>query len=72
MYDAAKSDEEFKGTPSDDEETFENLKLIDFAHTVYDSNCSEPDHDLLNGLKNLILSLETIVQNPQIEPYCIP
>ncbi len=41
------------------------LNLIDFANITYDNNKLEPDIDLLRGISNLLLRLETIYNNKE-------
>jgi len=46
------------------EKDYVDLRLIDFANFEYDMNSDKPDIDLIQGVSNLIMSLEQLVEKP--------
>ena len=71
-YDSSLEDEELEGGDDCDEERLKSkikLRLIDFAKSTFDQECTEIDTDLLTGIENLTKCLKFIEENPEIKPY---
>ena len=68
VYDASLEDE-VNDHPSLSDESYETIKLIDFAHCHYDKDSKEGDSNLLAGIENLIDCLTYILENPEIELF---
>jgi hypothetical protein len=70
-YDSSLDDEELEGGNDCDEEKLNSkikLRLIDFAKSTFDQECSEIDTDLLTGIENLTKCFKYIDETPEIKP----
>lgn len=44
--------------------SFVDLRVIDFANFVYEEGSDLPDLDMLNGLENLLLIFQKLIDSP--------